>query len=257
MSFHTVFSAESGNATSGWQAELLAWSFHRAGEPGPLTMLCSGGNDRVAGCETFATNRWNDLDGDNYPPFNKPLALQDWLSKGGPKCDKVLIVDPDCLWFGTPLAEWLGVLEIELAPRQALVQSWDYHGGLQGFCAGVKHPLVIPVGIPLLIRTDDLAELVPWWIRHTRWIRHTHTMRDPFWNAEMGGYMLGAAEIGLRQELMRIDCGPILHYYSWRPCIDGWQKYDYRPWSRIPVQGPPARRSLALLINEYAELQGQ
>jgi len=114
---------------------------------------------------------------------------------------------------------------------------------------------VIPVGIPLLIRTDDLAELVPWWIQHTRAIRMTHTMKDPFWNAEMGGYMLAAAEIGLEQDLMRVDCGPLLHYYSWRPCIDGWQKYTYQPWDRLEVTGSPARRTLAELINEYADLQ--
>lgn len=253
MTFHTVFSAETGNATSSWQAELLAWSFHRAGEPGPLTMLVSGGADSVPGCETITTQNWRRMDGDDYPPFNKPLALQDWVSKGGPQCEYVFIVDPDCLWFGTPLAEWLGTTDIVLPPKVALAQSWDYHGGLQAFCRGVNHPLVIPVGIPLLIRVDDLKALLPWWIRHTRWIRHTHTMKDPFWNAEMGGYMLGAAEIGLHQELMRVDCGPVLHYYSWRPCIDGWQKYEYRPWARLEENGSPARRALAALINEYGE----
>lgn len=252
--FHTVFSAESGNATSGWQAELLAWSFRRAGEQGPLTMLCAGGDDQVPGVETFSHRNWRHAYGEDYPPYNKPAGLHEWLQAGGPDCDTVLIVDPDCLWFGTTLEEWLG--DLTLRPGEAVTQSWSYHGGLKAFCNSVKHPLVVPVGIPTLIRTDDLKAAVPWWLTHTRAIRQTRTMHDPFWNAEMGGYMLAAAEIGLRQELMDVDCGPLLHYYSWRPCIDGWQKYEYRPWEPLSVSGSPARQALAALINEYGATRG-
>lgn len=268
MSVHTVFSVD-GSLYHRWQADLLAYSHQKVGQPGPLTRLYSahGRPPSFAG-GTFRTEPYSPhpLSGDDYAPYNKPRALQAWLHEATPAEDVVLILDPDCVFLkpttasvdrGAPLAQPMNYLIPTENPE--LVRRHCRQGAaVQG------------IGIPILIHRDDLRALVPRWLHKTEAIRDDPRSRElAGWIAEMWGYAFAAADLGLRhitQELARFQKQnradlPIIHYCCSSQDADGhweWDKRAYRPWKRVP--DPPTATPLASvrfvgLLNEYAATQ--
>jgi len=132
--------------------------------------------------------------------------------------------------------------------------------------------LVDPVGIPTLIRRDDLVALVPLWVKKTEEIRNDPRRSELIgggWLAETWGYTLAAAEIGLKHTLRPLanvqtdhqaDL-PFIHY-----CYDSsdagrkwvWDKRTYRPWERVPDppdEVPLTSKALISLLNEWVAMQ--
>lgn len=258
MPFHTVVGVESGTPTI-WQAELLAWSFKRAGETGPLTFIEAGGHHEFDHGDTFETVNYRSaghddyprkIPGDEYPPYNRPYGLRDWLEADGPREDTLLIVDCDFAWFepfrvpavtqGHPWAQtWGG--------NQYMRWHREDHPGTQAF------------GVPLIIHRADLAEMLP------RWIERTHAYRDVVgiykpWMCEMYGMAMAAQIEGLTFTLGDFDADTFVHYFPYRDGLKwhepgglrGFNKFYYRPWEPVPVEGPPLSRRFAELVNEYA-----
>ena len=268
---NTVFSVD-GSLYQRWQADLLAYSHHKVGQPGPLTRLLS--SDRpptpFAG-RTFHTKSYcpHPVTGDYYPPYNRIMALRDWLSERPPAEEVVLLVEPDCVFLGSLTGELVSrgypvshpISYMDPLPQAELVQK---------HCS--RPELVEPAGIPtLLIHRDDLMEVVPLWIEKTEDIRNDPTSRELIeggWIADMWGYTCAAAEIGLRhklRELARVQGEdqadlPIVHYYypsSYAEYGWHWDKRNYRPWERVPNppdEVPSVDKALIGLLNEWVAM---
>jgi peptidyl serine alpha-galactosyltransferase len=265
---HTVFSVSS-SLYQRWQADLLAYSHEKVGQPGPLTrLLCSHEQPTPFACRTFRTAPYSPhpVSGDDYTAYNKPAALNAWLQEEPPSEDVLLILNPDCI-FLEPLAG-------SVSRGSPVVQPWDLLHPTQHRWFVEKHcsnpELVGDVGVPILIHKDDLVALAPLWLEKTEQIRSDPVSRQYVgWIAEMWGYTTAAAELGLRhtkrgmQRLQTEDRTdlPIVHYcYSSSDAKKRWtwSKRTYRPWERVPV--PPdessrASKVLIELLNEWVAMQ--
>jgi hypothetical protein len=268
---HTVFSVD-GSLYQRWQADLLAYSHHKVGQPGPLTRLLSadGPPTPFAG-RTFHTRSYcpHPVTGDYYPPYNRIMALRAWLTEAPPAEEVILLVEPDCAFLGPltgelvrrghPVSHPIGYMDP--LPKTEL---------LQRHCS--RPELVEPAGIPtVLIHRDDLMELIPLWIEKTEDIRNDPTSRkllDGGWISDMWGYTIAAAEMGLRHELRELariqgedqaDL-PIIHYcYASSYAEHGWHwdKRTYRPWERVPDppgEVPLVDKTLVGLLNEWVAM---
>jgi hypothetical protein len=265
---HTVFSV-SDSLYQRWQADLLAYSHAKVGQPGPLTRLYSSREQPTpfAG-RTFRTAPYSPhpLSGDDYSPYNKPAALNAWLQEEPPSEDVVLILDPDCV-FLEPLAYLV-------SRGHPVVQPWNLLHPSQHRWFVKKHcsnpELVGDVGVPILIHRDDLVALAPLWLEKAEQIRSDPESRQyAGWIAEMWAYTTAAAELGLRhtkREMQRVQTEdqadlPIVHYcYSSSDAQKHWtwNKRTYRPWERVPVppeEVPRASKVLIELLNEWVAMQ--
>jgi hypothetical protein len=264
---HTVFSVD-GSLYQRWQADLLAYSHHKIGQPGPLTRLLSadGPPTPFAG-RTFRTAPYSPhpLSEDDYTPYNKPAALKAWLQEEPPSEDVVLILDPDCI-FLEPLAG-------SVSRGSPVAQPWDLMHTTQHRWFVEKHcsnpELVEDVGVPILIHMDDLVALAPLWLEKTEQIRSDPESRQYVgWIAEMWGYTCAAAELGLRHKphaLARLQGEdqadlPIVHYCYASSCAEHdwhWDKRYYRPWERVPDppnEVPSVDKALIGLLNEWVAM---
>lgn len=270
QSIQTVFSVDASRYQR-WQADLLAYSHRKACQPGSLTRLWSS-----RGCPTEfpAQTVWAEpysphpVTGDDYAAYNKPAAIQDWLSGVCPPEETVLVVDPDCVFVapvtatverGRPAAQPYSYMDPDAYPGADLVSR---------HC--LRPSTVQGIGIPYLIHRDDLAVLAPLWLAKTEAIRNDPVSRElAGWTAEMWGYAVAAAELGLVHEPRNLQLvptedradAPIVHYCeesvdksgTWR-----WGKWTYRPWEPVvpPPEGTP-RASVALveLLNEWAAVR--
>jgi hypothetical protein len=268
MHAHTVFSTDD-SLYQAWQADLLAYSHRKAGQPGPLTRLCSGSTAPSAfGAHIFQTRSYSPhpATGDDYPPYNRVGALTEWLERSPPEEETLLILDPDCVFLtafnepvhrGRPVAQWIGYMDTALPQHTQLLERHGYNP-----------ESVQTMGIPLLIHRDDLRAVLPLWMEKTESIRNDPVSRElARWIAEMWGYVFAAAQLGLRHELRDLaqwpmdDCVdlPFIHYCFPSHSPDGqweWDKRGYKPWERVP--DPPSgvpRAAVALisLLNELAE----
>ena len=270
-SIHTVFSVD-GSLYQRWQADLLAYSHEKVGQPGPLTRLLSadGPPTPFAG-RTFHTKQYcpHPVTGDYYPQYNRLMALTAWLEESPPVEEVILLLDPDCVFLapllptelvspGSPVSHPVGYMDP--APKAAL---------LQRHCS--RPELVDAVGIPTLIHRDDLMALTPLWVEKTEEIRSDPRSLDLLgggWVADMWGYTFVAAELGLRhtpcelalaQHEDRADL-PIIHYCYSSSDDEGhwtWDKRSYKPGERVPDPPddvPSASKALIGLLNEWVAM---
>ena len=175
---HTVFSVD-GSLYQRWQADLLAYSHRKAGQPGPLTRLLSSDRPptRFEG-RTFHTRSYSThpATGDYYPPYNRIMALRAWLTEDPPAEEVILLIEPDCVFLGPltsepvsrghPVSHPIGYMDP--VPQAELVQK---------HCS--RPELMDAAGIPtVLIHRDDLMKLVPLWLEKTEEIRDDPKSRE-------------------------------------------------------------------------------
>lgn len=131
--------------------------------------------------------------GDNYAPYNRPVGLVEHMASVTE--DVVVIVDPDMLIRkpldsiavskGRPVAQLYNYMDFSfLTP-----QDKERLGNPQ------------PIGAPYIIHRDDLARLAPLWLSMTEKVRSRFT-KEAGWIAEMYGYSMAAAQLGLRHVVM-------------------------------------------------------
>jgi peptidyl serine alpha-galactosyltransferase len=286
---HTVFSVD-GSLYQRWQADLLAYSHHKVGQPGPLTrLLSSDGPPTPFAGTTFHTKPYfpHPVTGDYYPPYNRIMALRAWLTENPPTQEVILLVEPDCVFLGSLTGELVSrghpvshpIRYMDPVPRP----GWRRDQLVQKHCS--RPELVEPAGIPtVLIHRDDLMEVVPLWIEKTEDIRNDPKSRElagaSGWMADMWGYTCAAAEIGLRHKLRPLArtpgeaqafgyaCTPgedqadlpIIHYcFPWSDAANRWvwEKRTYRPWEKVPDPPddvPSASKALIGLLNEWVAM---
>ncbi len=270
-SIQTVFSVD-GSRSHRWQAELLAHSHRKVRQPGSLTRLWSGPERPTAFAgETFWAEPYapHPVSGDDYAPYNKPAAIQEWLGGVCPPEETVLVVDPDCV-FLTPVVD-----TVERGRPAAQLYSYldpADDPGAELAARHCRHPSPQGVGVPYLIHRDDLAALAPLWLAKTEAIRGDRRSRElAGWVAEMWGYAFAAAELGLVHEARELCVvqtedqteAPIIHYCQnpddgadrWR-----WDKWGYRPWEPVPPPPDGTPRALVALVgllNEWATTQAR
>lgn len=270
MPVHTVFSVDDSLYLR-WQAELLAYSHAKVGQPGPLTRLYSARSTPppFAG-QTFITEPFSPhpRTNDDYPIYNKVGALASWVTLSPPAEESLLVLDPDCIFLtpfdepaerGRPLAQFIHYMNPRHPRHVELIKRHGY-----------KPELVQAIGIPLLLHRDDAKELFPLWMEKTEAIRD-----DPMscelagWIADMWGYAFAAADLGLRHQLRRLcrweieDVAdlPIIHYCYESKNAHGdweWDKRTYQPWQPVaepPYDTPMAGATLISLLNELAAKQ--
>lgn len=264
---HTVFSVD-GSRYHRWQSELLAHSHHKSGQSGSLTRLWSAWECPT---EFHGQTAWakpyspHPITGDVYAAYNKPAAIQQWLGDMCPPEEGVLVVDPDCVFVapvtaraerGRPKAQPYSYMDPDARPGRDLVRR---HCRRPSWVQGV--------GIPYVIHRDDLTVLAPLWLAKTEAIRSDRRSRGlAGWTAEMWGYVIAAAELGLVHEPRELQVvptqdrtdEPIIHYCEesvdrsggWR-----WGKWTYRAWEPVPTppdDAPQASALLLKLLNERA-----
>lgn len=256
----TVLSVD-GSPYLAWQAELLTATHAANGVPGTLTQLLAepgaSGHSRV------------------YPPFNKPRSLAAWITGDGPSGDPILLLDPDCVFVSAPDGTMAGGQPIApLAARQPIAQPapyldpWEHRDLLARH--GVAPESAQAIGTPAVIGRDELAALAPAWLARTcdiledRWSR-----QRAGWVAEMWGYVIAAAQLGLHHVVAPLAHGvgddridrPLIHYCDALVAHNGvvvWDKRGYVPWATPPTLGgaaPLAGATLLELLAEYAASQ--
>jgi hypothetical protein len=271
---HVVFSCEN-TAYMRWQAELLHYTYVRVGMRDQLTAIVSRTDEPLRGftCETFPVrNRRQAIRAVDYAPLNKPGGVLEWAASGGRGDETVLLVDPDSA-FVRPVAD-----PGPLRPGTAFADTHAYLAPahpdvalvLDRHCAREARARAQPVGVYLLARRDDLAALAPRWLQKAMDIRSdrvcTTRLPDRGWIAEMLGYVIAAAEIGIVHapaDIAQVTGSgslrrPVIHYCfpvnaSGRPWAPGqeervlWSKWSYAPWDRPPVERAATEEARALL----------
>ncbi|HEY0707354.1 MAG TPA: PqqD family protein [Polyangia bacterium] len=270
----TVFCA-STSAELGWQSQLLAHSWVRAGQPGELVRLVASTSSDVAPCHPRArdvkTTPWSPhpYTGEVYAPYNKAAALMEWLFVE-PVEGTVLLLEPSFV-FRAPVTD-------EVRPGEAKATAWaEMPRGegplglpvgfefLEQFCVDRAMTLP-PVTLPLLIHTTDLRKIAARWLELMSLIRiETGQGTAAVTNADQIAYAIAATESGITHTNVALrvttDAGetqaPILDCRQPVLAPDGttvWDAGKYAPWDVVPVESarPGVGRELLGLLGEMA-----
>jgi hypothetical protein len=270
---HVIFNCED-TAYQYWQSELLAYTYRKVQQPGPLTRLLSSDEDaKFAFSEsTFKARSFSKhpRSGDKYLAYNKPASIIEWFKATDPKEKTIVVIDPDCIFLSKC------VREVQQGKPAAQLYSYMAPDGGLGKLIISRHcrknrNLVQPVGIPVAIHKDDLKNISPRWLEVTREIRDDRASHVAAgWIAEMFGYTIAAAELGLNHTIERLCVfpgensidAPFMHYCSpseHKELGFHWHKGVYKPWEQPPmppVGSPKAAIVLAETLREAAEVYG-
>lgn len=259
--FYTVFSTND-NPYMQWQSDLLEHSWKRVGQEGELIRLVATDHpqnlprQKYARC--VATRLWDvhHETGDDYPIYNKPASLLEWVFREKPE-GTVLFLDPDCVFRkavsrrvapGFPASQtW-----VEFPKTKASAKNPFSLG--KGFSFLKDHSARVdvsinPVMIPTLIHTRDLRKICARWLELTSIIRdhYRNGEGNKIWEADMYAYLAACAEYRLQHEPVSLGIctnwspkdvpdAPIIHYCQ---AIDGkdgtplFNKFHYVPWTRV------------------------
>jgi hypothetical protein len=239
----TVVSTD-GSDYLGWQAELLAYSYHRVGQPGRLVVL----TDTVK------------VPGDDYPPYNKPYALARWLEREDSLDECLLVLDPDMVF--------VRAVDRTVRPGRPVAHNSSYaanHALAAALTAHAASPRDLqPLAVPMLIHQQDLRRLAPLWFDYTRRLRSDAAIRDLIpWVCEMWACSIAAQELSLVFELQQLAAVPPFWSRTGLPLVhysfefEGFDKRSYRPWDPLPNGTSQAYRWLRDLIDQYRGLGRQ
>ncbi|EIE19229.1 hypothetical protein COCSUDRAFT_8175, partial [Coccomyxa subellipsoidea C-169] len=185
---HTVFTTECGPYFT-WQSlgKHSSYTYSLSGQKGNVTRLmsCDGGSlkdwqdDGVM--PTHIAPSWTKHPRTGDIGINKPVAVQDWMSKTNPQEDYILILDADMI-----MLKPFDPVKMGVAPGWAVSAFYGYLQGVSNDLA-LKHvPHVLPrndtlagplgrrgdqVGGFTMMRTEDLRKVLPLWIKYTEDVR--------------------------------------------------------------------------------------
>jgi hypothetical protein len=229
-----------------WQALGVWWSAKQVWPEAIYTRLLSCNEQQRPEYDyhtlvpTFLASdwEWHPITKDHYPPYNRPIAILEYLQKTPNADEYLVIVDPDII-FRKPMDSIPISLEKPVAQRYEYLNNDD---GLQTlarkFLDDEGSP-VQPIGMPIIIHRTTLSVLAPLWVSFTEKIRDDPDSKKLVgWTAEMHGYCLAAAKIGL-QHIIRDDLADrtpydriqdpfVLHYDLVHQTDDfKWDKRNY------------------------------
>ncbi len=252
-----------------WQAELLHYTFVKAGMQACLTALvaATGEQENAFTCNTLRVSNYKDkCSGQPLLCLNKPGGIAEWASLDGPADETVLIVDPDSVFLrqvpdvgpipdGEAYSEEHEYMGVDIPANKLVI---DRH------CKPSFRAAVQPVGIYILINRAGRGELSRLWLQRSIEIVSDPVCREALagtgWLSDMWGYAIAAAELGIRHHIRGFSQvtgsnsveRPIIHYcyplliepaQRWAPDTQTailWSKWHYQPWSAPP--NPAASR---------------
>lgn len=222
-----------------WQARLLAFSHQRARQPGALHVL----------------ERRTEVDGDYYPPYNRPVSLGLWAEKNSHTAT-VVVLDPDMV-FVRPLTVDVPAGTL-FAHDGRYPMSAEQVAALRPYAA---EPAGIPIPIvPMVLSAGDLARLAAPWFDYTVRLRADNDARRALgWLCEMWACALAVRAVGLHCELRSLATipplsdrrAPLVHYAWTTACFD---KRTYRPWAELPRCPHPGHLRMDRLIRDLREM---
>ncbi|CAL8472254.1 g11796 [Coccomyxa elongata] len=221
---HTVVPVECTHGYFEWQVIGLAYSFKRAGQPGPLTRLMSCSEEQLKDYKWLdlmptyvAPNMAHDkVHDDWYQPYNKPTAIDYWLRDMKPMEEFIMVIDAD------------SILRMPFYPeRFNVTRGWAYSPYFMELLEGVQNALALrhvpdvaprqdwfagnegrradKVGPPYLMHREDMERVAPLWYNFTYAVRNDPlawnltgdtSIKEPggkTWISEMYGYSFAAA----------------------------------------------------------------
>lgn len=229
-----------GSPYLNWQARLLDFSHERARQPGHLHVL----------------ERHLEVDGDDYPPYNRPVSLGAW-AEANPNTGTVVVLDPDMV-FVRPLA-------VHVSSGTLLAHDGGYplpSSQVAALRPYTPEPARMPIPVvPMVIRIDDLTRLAAPWFEYTVRLRaDADARRELGWLCEMWACALAARAVGLRCDLHALATVPplkhdrrasLVHYAWTTPCFD---KRRYRPWTDMPRCRHAGHLRMARLIRQLRDV---
>ena len=175
--------------------------------------------------------------GDAYAPYNRPISIKEYLDNVIPQEEYMVVIDPD-----TIIRKPLDNLGVERG--KPIAQRYEYLTDKNALAILGKKFIgtdkgLQPIGMPMIIHRDDLKRLVPVWLELTEQIRNDPDTKElAGWIAEMHGYCLAAARLGLthvirndladRTPYTRLSDPYVLHYDLRHDSKDfSWDKREY------------------------------
>jgi len=237
-----------------WQAELLVRSAVRVGQADRIHQAVATRSAAayrpIAG--VTAHPHWpgspRPATGDAYPPYNKAVGAVAVLSETeGPDDEPIHALDPDMI-LRAPLLD-------RPTPGRPIGQPWSYMDP-NGYGRRYLEPLgldperVDPVGFPISITRGDLSRVAVGWLEAIERVRGLPGGRSD-WVAEMWGYVIAAAEAGLRHRIVDRMIVPLDHHRAEKPIVhycypmtttsgrEIWTKFLERAWARLPEPTEP------------------
>lgn len=209
-----------GSAHLDWQVRLLRLSHERVRQPGRLDVV----------------ERTVRVADDDYPPYSRPVALEEWAAKQ-PAQSTAVVLDPDMIFLRRrDVVATRGAIcahdgRYPVPPRQ--LQVLRRHG-----CDANRLPIPI---VPMVLTAGDLEQLCAPWLHYTKQLRADSEARMELgWLCEMWACALAVRDSGLRCDVGQLASVPPLRHprrafmahYAWvTPCFD---KRTYRPWTDLP-----------------------
>jgi len=227
---HIVTTTECGSRYFIFQAWAQKYTLDSINQPGNYTRIISCDTpeelteEDLSYMDTMVVPNWttHPTNGDVYQAYNRPVALVHWLAERRPTAEWTLILDPDMLLrqpfllkdFAVPEGfavaskySYLRGVMNELAERHIseIIPREDEYGGPEGRKADMA-------GAFMLIRTTDLVEVAPLWLKYTEDVRmdpmtiiytgYGHEkVGEKQWASEMYGYVYAAAVVGVWHKL--------------------------------------------------------
>jgi len=226
-----------------WQSVALYYSMQKNWPTATLTRLTSCNNlnykyKNIVPSITVSDWATHPITGDKYPPYNRPLALTEYVQKGYNKMDQYLvIIDPDTIILKS-------MESLPVCKGKPIAQFYNYLNNndalntiAKKYCNLEQLKNIQAIGMPMIIHTSDLELLAPLWLNLTVKIR-SDFKELAGWIAEMHSYCIASAILGLkhsvynnlssRPDYTRIDEPFILHYDLKHSCLGfEWDKADY------------------------------
>lgn len=250
-----------------WQTELLWESFKESKQPGNFLGLINSQSETPENkfsCPVLVTKPYSihPVTNDDYPPYNKPASICQWLNKEKCYRGSVLLIDPDCIFTRS-------LVRFPKSKKTFCDQTWyldpksDTGNYLvKRFCrknAGIVAPSMIPV----FILKEDLAEMSARWLEITESIRSDSESKEKAgWVAEMWAYSIACAEYGISQTLEKLSCYPndehiqsIIHYcYDSVSAKSTFNKRYYKPWENTNFNEDGAKNPAKILNQKLNSL---
>ena len=235
--FHTVFNVQSKQYFE-WQSRYSVFWHRQSQQPGPVTRLLSMGGAWPRDPHPHATGDHlmkevpthlvpeYDYGIDSYVAYNKPLSITHWLQTTKVTEDVIIVLDPDCALvhpITTPVEEGRpqanqGYYSFKKADS---IEMQIARHCCKGLCLHFD-----PIAVPVVVHRNDLEKIAPLWLKYTEdirrdrqgpnkwpieWNDNRFTVNRIEWVAEMFGYVLAAAHLDIRHEIVDLQMVPSVH----------------------------------------------
>jgi len=213
--YHVIASGQC-NFYQDWQMAVLWWSLRKNWKEAKFSRLlnCADKARKDYKYKSIMPTIWADdyathpKTKDGYAPYNKPVGVIEFMKDQTIKEKWIVIIDPDQI-VKKPMDNLNPVLGRPVAQEVGFAMT-DLDKVVNFF--GFKIDQVDKVSVPIIIHQNDLRRIAPLWLLYTELIRQVPRMHKVAgWIAEMYGYMLAAAKLGIRHTL-RKDLGDRIPY---------------------------------------------